>query len=388
MSVMVRWGMAVLLTVVWGANMSAGDTQRPDPKQTGAEGVKELAAELARNVKAVLEKRNQLGIRVGHFTGSGIDHAEAGGLLMVAITQALGPLVHVDAKLELKGDYYLVDDPKAAGLKVIKVTAVIKDLVAGGNVKEFPEFEGFIRNATDFARMTGATVVFKPDDQYQIPPSQGRRQDAQDAVPPKPGEKPKVATAFVQGTIIRSHPESKYDVEILCGPTAKGPFTPVRPTLNDSQFPGVPFVEIPKGHYYQVRVVNRDKARLGVFLHLDGIDQFAFSEDRNPDGSPKFKIWVVDPGQDLVIRGYHKNVHPGEVFGFLTTEHGKGAASKFPTLSQGKIGTICVGFAREKQPGEKGLLETVPGDVIPLKQKVTEFRLGEVNEIVTVRYSR
>ena len=133
---------------------------------------------------------------------------------------------------------------------------------------------------------------------------------------------------------------------------------------------------------------NNDACRLGIFLHLDGIDQFAFSEDKATDGRPKFKMWVVDAGKEITIEGYHKNLDPGEVFGFLTTEHGKGAASNFPTQSQGKVGTICVGLAREKQPGEKGSQETVPGDVIPFKQKVVEFKLGDINEFVTVRYSR
>ena len=39
-------------------------------------------------------------------------------------------------------------------------------------------------------------------------------------------------------------------------------------------------------------------------------------------------------------------------------------------------------------PGEKGSQETVPGDVIPVKQKVVEFKLGDINEFVTVRYTR
>lgn len=353
------------------------------------EGVRDLANELTANVKAFLQKRGQMGIRVGHFTGSGLDHVNAGGLLMATIVQALGNMVQLDAPLELGGKYLLTDDPKVPGLRVILVRASITDLKTGADVKEFPEFVGYIRNATDFARLTGATVVFKADESYQGPPSHGRRVDVQDALPPRPGEKPKVCTAFVHGSIIRSHEASLYDVEILCGPTVKGPFTPLRATLDHPQFPGMPFVAIAQGHYYQVRVVNRDrKSRLGVFLHLDGIDQFAFSEDRNIDGSPKFRLWVVDPGKDIVIRGYHKNVHPGEVYGFLTTEHGHGAASKFPKLSQGNIGTICVGLTRERAPGEKGILETLPGDAIPEKQKVTKFQLGDIDEFVTIRYGR
>jgi len=373
-----------LVLAVLALGALAGGARADEAK---AEGVRELAVELSVNVKAVLKKREQLGVRVGHFTGTGIDHAEAGGMLTSAVVLELGVLVNVEAKLELKADYYLIDDPKAAGVKVIKLVAVIKDLAAGGTVKEFPEFEGFVRKADDFKRLIGATGVDKPDGDGNGKPNENRRKDAYDSLPPKPGVPPKV-TAFVKGSVVRAAEGSKYDVEIVCGATAKGPFAPLAPTLLDNQFPGLPFVEIPKGHYYQVRVKNNDACRLGIFLHLDGIDQFAFSEDKAPDGRPKFKMWVVDAGQSITIEGYHKNLNPGEVFGFLTTEHGKGAASKFPTQSQGKVGTICVGLAREKQPGEKGGQETVPGDVIPFKQKVTAFKLGDINEFVTVRYSR
>ncbi len=372
-----------LLLTVFALGALAGGVRADESK---AEGVRELAVDLSENVKAVLQKREQLGIRVGHFTGSGIDHAEAGGMLTSAVVLELGLLVNVKAKLELKADYYLVDDPKAAGVKVIKLVAVIKDLAAGSTVKGFPEFVGFVRKADDFKRLIGATGVDKPDGDGEGKPNEESRRRAFQTVPTKPGVPPKV-TAFVKGSVVRAAEGSNYDVQILCGATAKGPFAPLTATLDDKQFPGLPFVEIPKGHYYQVRVKNNDACRLGIFLHLDGIDQFAFSEDKT-DGRPKFKMWVVDAGKEITIEGYHKNLDPGEVFGFLTTEHGKGAASKFPTQSQGKVGTICLGLAREKQPGEKGSQETVPGDVIPFKQKVVEFKLGDINEFVTVRYSR
>ena len=374
-------GLAILLAVPAPA--------RADEKP--GESLKDVLAQLAKKVTDVCGglKPAQASVSIGEFTGSqdALRIGVGGGSIMSELASVFGGFAKTDAALELNGQVFLVEDPTAKGLKAIRIKAKLTNK-SGDDVAEFKEFTGFIRNATDFARLTGATLPFKKDGEFDGKPGEGRRRDTQDVLPPKPGEKPKVVSAFVKGSVVRSHEASPYDVEILCGPTAKGPFAPLAPTLLDNQFPGLPFVEIPKGHYYQVRVKNNDACRLGIFLHLDGIDQFTFSEDRGPDGKPKFRFWVVDAGKSITIEGYHKNLNPGEVFGFLTTEHGKGAASKFPTQIKAKVGTICVGLTREKQPGEKGGQETVPGDVIPVKQKVVAFKLGEINEFVTVRYSR
>jgi hypothetical protein len=435
-----RFGLAVLAAAVFGSGAFAAD-----PPKT--EGVHEVAAELATNVKKVLEKRNQLGIRVGLFTGSGIDHSQNGGLFMDAVVRELGAAVNNKATLELKGDFFLVEDPNAKGVKTIKVTAVIKDLALGANVKEFPEFVGYVRDLLDTARILGSTAALPPDD-YVLPPTpvinpKDEKKDSYQTVPvevdEKPrisfedkrkkllatapqelGEKPLAPTAHIKGNAVRSHEGSKYEVEILTGPKAEGPFTPLTPTLTNKDFPGSPHVKMEEGHYYRVKIANRDSLRVAVYLHLDGIDQFTFSEDRIPvmeevsderggkkkrpltgaDGQevsvPKYGSWVVDPGKEFTIKGYHKNIKPGEVFGFLTTEHGKGAASKFPTLSQGKVGTICVSFAAEQLKAvtyAATVMTTVPletgkGEVIKEKQEETKFVAGKVSEIVTVRYGR
>ena len=380
-----RRGLFGLVAVLWVSAPARAD----DPPKGNLRAVLEPLAE---KVKAVCGGLNpaQNSVAIGQFSGSqdALRLGIGGGSVMSELVSVFGPFARTDAALELNGQVLLVDDPdpKVKGLKVIRIKAKLTNK-NGDDVAEFKEFTGFVNAATDFARIAGPTVPFKPDDQYDGPPGQGRLKDAQDRLPPKPGERPKVVSAFVNGSVVRSHKESKYDVEILCGATAKGPFSPLSATLEEKGFPGLPFVSVPENHYYQVKVTNRDDRRLGVFLHLDGIDQFAFSEDRVA-GKPRFRMWVVDAGQAITIEGYHKNLTPGEVFGFRTTRAGEGAASKFPTLSQGNVGTICVGLAREKAEGERGSVETIPGDVIPVKQKLTAFRLGDINEFVTVRYSR
>ncbi len=417
-----RIGLAVLAAAVFGGGAMAADPPKAEGVPPKSEGVREVAADLAANVKAVLAKRKQLGIRVGLFTGSGIDHSQNGGLFMDAVVRELGASVNNKATLELKGDIFVVEDPRAKGVKTIKVTAVIKDVTAGENVKEFTEFVGYVRDLVDTARIIGSTGALTPDDYF--PPELGEKPRIDErkklfaTTPPELGEKPLAPTAHITGNAVRSHEGSKYDVEILTSPKAEGPTTPLTPTLKNKDFPGSPYVKMEEGHYYQVKITNRDIRRVGVYLHLDGIDQFTFSEDRLPvmeevnderggkkkqpligaDGKPvsvpKYGFWVVEANKELTIKGYHKNVDPGEVFGFLTTEHGKGAASKFPTKSQGKVGTICASFAAEQLTVTTYAatttvpLETGKGKVIEQKQEVTKFVAGKVTEIVTVRYGR
>ena len=121
--------------------------------------------------------------------------------------------------------------------------------------------------------------------------------------------------------------------------------------------------------------------------------EFTFSEDRAKDGSPRFKSWVVGPGGEVVIQGWHKCVGdartPGAVFGFLTTEAGKGAAGKFPTLSVGKVGTVGVSVAYTKPAGTKGPgLETTLGAPLEVRQTPVERSVARPHEFVAVRYSR
>jgi hypothetical protein len=152
----------------------------------------------------------------------------------------------------------------------------------------------------------------------------------------------------------------------------------------------------PRNAYWNARIASAYNREIAVFAHLDGIDQFAFSENRKPDGRPQFQSWIVDPGKDITIKGWHKNVDPGEVFGFLTTEAGKGAASKFPTQSLGKTGTICVSIAYAKPEADSvgtgfgggAGLETTTGVPIGVKQEALKRNIDYPHEVVTIRYSR
>ena len=169
------------------------------------------------------------------------------------------------------------------------------------------------------------------------------------------------------------------------------------------------------GEVYEVRVVNFSSHEIAVSLAIDGIDHFTFSEDRTavlddrgkpvagPDSKPvqrpKFSHWIVGPAKagkpgEVLILGWHKTADPkrkDNVMSFLVTEYGKGAASKFPTQAQGKVGLITVGISRSFKDGElrpRSANETGFGPDRELKQEVVKRFIDAPHEFVTVRYNR
>lgn len=354
-------------------------------------GIQDVAAELARKTREVLagHKPSQSSVRLGLFVGShqALDIGAGGGAFLEELNLVLNDFLDENAAFELSGKVFYVDDPDRPGVKVFMVKAQLSDKT-GYEPAAFKDVVGYVRLNRDIARLAGPTVAFRPDAEYDKPPSRGQNEDIQKSIPPGRGRRPAI-TAYVKGSLIRARESSRYDVEILAGDSPDGTFRPLTATLGDPQFPGLPVVEIEKGQYYQVRVKNHDTVEVGLFLALDGVDQFAFSEDKRPDGRPQYKCWVVGPGEEIVIRGWHQNVDPGSVFGFQTTVVGQGAASRFPTLSVGKVGTIGLGVAYTKPPGSKGAgLETTTGAPIRVKQAAVKRMIAAPHEFVTVRYSR
>ncbi|HKI30777.1 MAG TPA: hypothetical protein VKA46_02715 [Gemmataceae bacterium] len=351
------------------------------------EGLRELAGALAQSARKVAEKNKQTRIRVGYFTPSGIDQGNAGGAFMAELALALGTFANPAAPFELKGEFFFVADPNNAELKVIKVKARLTDIGTAEDVAEFKEFVGFIRSVGDIAKITGATVPFKPDNEYDGPPSDGRNKDLQKRLPPGPG-KPPAVEAHIDGTFVSTRKDSPYAVEISTKPlNGAGAAVPRKATLEN----GLAFVPIDKGELYEVRVVNNSDHEIAVSLSIDGIDQFTFSEDRKEEGTPRFSHWIVAPRKDVIIYGWHKTAskkRKDNVLSFLVTEYGKGAASKFPTQSQGKVGTITVGIARSHPPGTKGGSETGFGPPVEVKQEVVRRDIDAPHEFITVRYAR
>lgn len=370
-------------------------------EEPGREGLREVAGRIADGVRNVAGKLEQPAVRIGYFSPFGIDDSHAGGAFMAELVAALTGFVNADAALELQGSYGFIDDPAKPGLKAIVVRAKLVRLNTGLEEKEFTPFEGYIRAVTDIARILGANVSFKPDDEYKGPPSDGRNKDLQKTLPPGPG-KPPEQPASIDGTLVKPTKDSPYAVEIRAEPLAD--FGKREAAARKAELlNGEPYVPIEKDEIYQVRALNYSDHEVAVSLAIDGLDQFTFSDDRRADGRPKFTHFIVGPCKgdkpgEVLIRGWHKTAKPltdedkrqgkGNELSFLVTEYGKGAASKFPTQSQGKVGTITVGFALSHPSGTKGGTETGFGPPVEVKQEPVKRDIDAPSAFVTVRYNR
>ncbi len=372
--------------------------------------LKDAAAELAKKVQEVAKglKPPQVAVRIGRFTPDGLadDLGVNGGGFESELATALGGFVNRESLLVVSGEVRFLTDPDKPDLKVIKVNAKLK-YTNGDEVSEFKEYIGYVRKVSDVAKITGAIVVFKPDSEYTGPPSDGRNKDLQKTLPPGPGRPPEVQ-AVIEGTFVRPRKESPYAVEIRKKPlNAPGGALPVAASLKD----GLPFVGIEGGEVYEVRVVNNSDHEIAVSLAIDGIDQFTFSRDRvmkvgekqevqfvpddKPlDGRPPYSHYIVRPAGEVLIVGWHKTAdrsRKDNVLSFLVTEYGKGAASKFPTRAQGKIGTITVGISRSYVPGlnvPRSASETGFGPPRKVKQEVVTRKIDDPHEFITIRYNR
>jgi hypothetical protein len=397
----VRRFVVVLAAVVWLTGVLPAPAQ-----ETKKEGLREVVGQLAESVRKVAGKLEQPAVRVGFFTPFGLDDSHAGGAFMAELANALKDFVNPASVLELRGEYGFIENPEKSGLKVIVVRAKLIRVGTGREEKEFPEFEGHIRSVTDLARIAGGNVSFKSDDKYEGPPSEGRNKDLQKTLPPAPG-KPPVVQAHIHGpgdTLVSATKDSPYSVEIRTLPLTQfgKQAAAARPIKLDN---GLPFVPIDKGELFEARVLNHSDHEIAVSLALDGIDQFSFTDDRKEDGRPKFSHWIVgacqgDKPGEVLIRGWHKTAKPltdedkrqgkGNVLKFLVTNYGEGAASKFPTQSQGKVGTITVGVALSfpSGSGNKSASEIGFGPPEEVKQEVVKRDIGAPHEFITVRYSR
>ncbi len=379
---------SAIALLAWPVTASAQEVKR--------EGLNELAVELATSTRAVAKKLEQPAVRIGFFTPFGIDDGNAGGALMAALALALGNFVKADAALELQGSYgFVADSSVGTGVKTIVVRAKLIRVGTGQEEKEFSAFEGHVRAIADIARILGPNVALPPQGNYDE-----RMKELQKGLPPGPG-KPPEAQAFIHGpgnTLVSAKKGSEYAVEIRTRLLKDGDRRDAAPRKVEL-LNGLPFVGIDPGELYEVRVLNYSKAEIAVALCIDGIDQFTFSEDRKDDkkdGPPRFTHWIVAPATgdkagEVVIKGWHKTASPkrqDNVLSFLVTEYGKGAASLFPTKSQGKVGMIEVAIAASHPPGSKGGAETGFGPPVRVEQEVVKRDISSPHEFVTIRYTR
>jgi hypothetical protein len=254
--------------------------------------------------------------------------------------------------------------------------------LVNGIGKELFQKSHDIRLASEIAKLGGGNVFLPPNSS-----GNDRREIAAREL-----EKPQV---HIEGNKVFAKKDRPFAVEIrVKGPQDKEakPRTPI------CDAKGNPFVEIHKGEIYEVVLCNAAKHETGCTVTIDGIDAFAFCDDKDAQGKVKYSHYIVNPKTEAPVRGWFKTVDPKgpSSLSFLVTEYGKGAHSSLK--AKGKTGVITVTFAASSTDpkilpdgeGSKDVKELETGFGPPNKEDVKEVNrfFGVVRDVISIRYKR
>jgi hypothetical protein len=361
------------------------------PAPSGAdESMRPEMARIAESIKKILTGRDVESIAVGDCASPAGYNANYGPGITDVLTQELQKhKVRVDPKAAYKvqGIFStgMIKDPaKPNDLLVIKMKFSIFD-GTGEELTSLPAGVPPLKAETykpeTVAKVLGMSGTLSPKgDDYT------RNENVQKNLRQK---------VSYDGTRIRCNDKSLYAAEILCKPNVNAPATPRQPHFVNGGT--VPFVDIQRGELYEVKLYNYSEYDAAVTLQIDGLSVFTFSEVRNPKtGAPRYSHFIVAPGKDALIRGWHKrNEAPNNFLSFLVTSYGEGA-SKYAQQPTGKVGVITATFAYAWPKGqnppadERSAGPTETGFGPPVSAKVVEVQreIGRVREVVSIRYSR
>jgi hypothetical protein len=335
-------------------------------------------ADLAGEIQKVVEEQKQSSIAVGEFTGPSHTPTSAGPAIQEALTQELqARKVHVEkqAALEVKGDYRDATDAETK-LLMLKVRARVFD--SNGDVVVELHARA-VHGNTEVAKILGVTASLPPRGDYEERNQELRRRLRQPSV-------------HVDGPRVSSRAGSPYLVELLVrdGPGA-------RALPRDARVEGgLAFVPIRRDESYEVRLTNKSAFEAAATQSIDGLDQFAFSDVKDPKtGRPRYTVRIIPAGGSTVIRGWHRTNEVAD--SFLVTEFARSAAARRLQHSA-KVGTLVVTFAAcwqnnaqrpsDEQSDDRAADATGQGP--PVAQNLYEVRrsIGAVRDTVSIRYSK
>lgn len=208
-------------------------------------------------------------------------------------------------------------------------------------------------------------------------------------------------TGYVAGTRIRSAPESDFEVEILSARReGDEPLRPLEPVLDG----GLPFVDIPHDHKYQIRIHNHSPESVAVIASIDGLSVFHFADDEYRDaatGRLLITHWVVPPssgggagessgGVRLIPGWFFRAKTPDNMADFVVSQYAESAAGQAGLSPEG-AGAIHLQFAHCRKRikvrgiGDKG---TRLGDSQTIALTTSDCRPDVPFEYLTIRYDR
>ncbi len=195
--------------------------------------------------------------------------------------------------------------------------------------------------------------------------------------------------AVIEDGAVATVAKSPYSVQILL--RKDGGQVALTPATRE----GLVWAKLAPGDVYEVKLSNRSEYDAAVDLTIDGLNLFAFGEGRS-EGRV-----LVRAKDAVVVKGWYRNDEVSNEFK-VTKYADSPVASLIPQPHQ--VGTVTASFAAawpkdnnpppdEPNRGDRGetseeSLSTSKGDLV--KQQYVEVHLlvGDVRDIVSIRYSR
>ncbi len=366
------------------AVLVAGWLVAPPAALASTEALRAELAAVAKSVKDLLEEEKRSSVAVGEFSGPAALDSQFGPGIGAVLAEELAKLgLTVDRKAELCvcGNY--ADDTTTVRGEP-RLVMNINARVLKRNGDELHRIKTrVIRDNTTIAKAAGVTASLSPNGS-----ALQRNEEIRRAI--------EAPSAVVRGAKVAARADSPFAVEVLVR-AATGD-TVARPA---AVVDGHPFVGIGKDEVYELRLTNAADHEVAASVTVDGVDVFAFSEDRDPrTGKRRFSHFVLDPKSVTTVSGWHVTSDPkrrDNVLTFKVTELGRGAASAAGVT--GKVGVVTVTFsACGKHPADLPAdepasrsgagVETGFGPPKGQRFEAVSRTVGAVREVVSVRYAR
>jgi hypothetical protein len=339
---------------------------------------------LAGQVKLELAQRGD-SVSIGEFTAA--DRSMTGGpriaLALKGELEKMGVTVGKGAAVTLSGRFGPVMDANS-GKAALRVTAKLTETASGKSVVEFRSRGVF--ELAEIAAVTGVTLSTPPS-----APKAEREKTIEEALdkPPAPA---------VKGTRVSATPGSPYGIELLVGPDpgSRPPdlarYRPCAPATNDK---GQAMLPIGRGEVYAVKLINDSKYDAAVQLTIDGVNVFAFSENKG------YTVVIVPAGSTGVVPGWHRSNDRSDAF--QVAEYAKSVAAQGLGASS-DVGTIHAVFkaawaqdaspppdepaSHADGPQSRDGDATARGQSIDARYSEVVRNVGLVRESVSVRYNK
>jgi len=338
--------------------------------------------EVVDNLCRYLKSKGETQIAIGQFVGPPQIAATSGPGIANVFHEQFGRNkieVVTRANIGLKGEYSLAKvgsdgvGVKIKGSLVDTFGDVLTDFTfnADGNV-EPGTIEKIVDEHEDIVQLLGVTTELHPEDA-----AADRSRDLKENI-----LHPKL---HIKDTRCSASAESPYQIEVL----VHGQPAPVR--LDD----GLGFVNIDRGQIYSLRIYNNSDYDAAVKLSIDGLSVFTFSDLHEPDGTPKYRFYIIPKGRFIELKGWHKN--NSIVNSFLVTKYADSAAASINHSQD--IGTITAAFFAAwpkggQRPHDEDFVSKGEGNATgfgpPIKDVVKEAQhdVGRLRASVSLRYSK